>query len=66
MQNIFSANETAPEVGPEFKQQQPATAPRAPGCTPHLPVHPPVPLRIGESMANAAGAQTDWKRNSVR
>jgi hypothetical protein len=66
VKNIFSADEPIRQVEPEFSQQRQAgEQPQAPSCVPIVPVHPPVPLRIGESMANEAGSQTDWKNTRI-
>jgi hypothetical protein len=63
---MFSADEPSPQVSPDFSQQRQAgEQPQAPSCVPIVPVHAPVPLRIGESMANEAGSQTDWKKTRI-
>ena len=67
MKNIFSQVEPSVEVHEAFAaQRQAGEQPQAPSCVPVVPVHPPVPPRIGEGMANEAGNFLDWKRTSVR
>jgi len=68
MQNIFSANEPARQVEPEFSNQgQRGSQPAAPTCNAPLPAHPPVNLPpVLERVAEHAGMQTDWKNTRIR
>jgi hypothetical protein len=46
VKNIFSAEETAPELDPAFHNQQPDIRPIAPPCNPIMPHAAPVELRM--------------------
>ncbi len=70
MKNIFSAEETAPELDPSFAAQaaqQRGGLPQAPPTDANLPASAPVPLRIPEheKMAERAGMRVDWKSTPI-
>lgn len=66
MKNIFSAEETAPEVDPAFASQVPAGYFNAPPTPAGLPAQRSVELDpIVERVAEHAGQQTDWRATRI-